>query len=165
MGTPRFVGKPQVTTRGAGSFKLITLNALEDAEGQDALLCPVRTLEAYLDRTKQFRSPDKQKLNIPYRRGSVKDMSKQTLSNYIKEPIVLADQEQDSQTLRSLQSKPHSIRHVATSLGALRVISTNDVLQAGTRGRYDLFPPLIGSVLRKVPQFPMKQWSSHRYPP
>ena len=67
-----------MTSRGVSSFKSVTLNALEDADGQDALLCPVRTLEVYLDRTKPFRSPDKQKLIIPYSRGSVKDMAKHT---------------------------------------------------------------------------------------
>ena len=54
--------KTQMTTKGVGSLKLITFNALEGAEGHGAFLCPARTLEAYLDRTKQFRSPDQQKL-------------------------------------------------------------------------------------------------------
>ena len=63
---PDLVGKTQVTTRGVSLFKSVTLNALENADGQDALLCPVRMLEVYLDRTKQFRSHDQQRLIIPY---------------------------------------------------------------------------------------------------
>ena len=88
----------------------------------------------YLDRTKQFRYPDQQKLIIPYRRGSMKDMTKQTLTNYIKEAIVLAHQEQypGLQSLISLRVKPTSIRHVATSMGALWAVSMEDVLHAGT---------------------------------
>ena len=62
----------------------------------------------------------------------MKDLSKQTLSNYIKETIVIAYQEHDpdAQILGSLKIKHHSIRHVATSLGALRAVSMDDVLQA-----------------------------------
>ena len=123
INTSRYLGKnPGDDERGW--LVQVGYLQLEGADGQDALLCPVRTLEVYLDRTKQFRSPDQQKLIIPYRRGSVKDMTKQTLLNYIKETIVLAYQEQDpdsqsqdqyqeqdpdSQSLLPLQVKRHSM--------------------------------------------------------
>ena len=138
---PDFVGKTHLTSKGPGSFRSVSLKALQEADGQDLLLCPVRTLEAYLDRSKHYRSPGQQKLIIPYRRGSFKDLSKQTLSNYIKETVILAYQEQnpDSQTVRSLKIKPHSIRHVATSLSALRAVDMDEVLQAGTWASPNVF--------------------------
>ena len=138
---PDFVGKTHLTSKGPGSFRSVSVKALQEADGQDLLLCPVRTLEAYLDRSKHYRSPDQHKLIIPYRRGSVKDLSKQTLSNYIKETVVLAYQEQnpDSEYVRSLKIKPHSIRHVATSLNALRAVDMDDVLQAGTWASPNVF--------------------------
>ena len=71
----------------------------------------------------------------------MKNMTKQALSNYIKEAIVLAYQEQDpdSQSLLPLRVKLHSIRHVAMSLGALRAVSMEDVLQAGTWASPNVF--------------------------
>ena len=133
---PDFVEKRHLSSKGLGSYRSVSLKALQEADGQDMLLCPVRTLEAYLDRTKHYRSPDQQKLIIRYRRGSVKDLSKQTLSNYIKGTIILANQEQ---AVRFLNIKPHSIRHVATSLNALRAIDMDDVLQAGTWASPNVF--------------------------
>ena len=96
---PDFMGKTHLTSKGPGSFRSVSRKALQEADGQD--LFHVLTLEAYLDRTKHYRSPGQQKLIIPYRRGAVKDLSKQTLSNYIKETVILAYQEQnpDSQTV------------------------------------------------------------------
>ena len=131
---PDFVGKTHLTSIGLGSLRSVSLKALQEADGQDLLLCPVRTLEAYLDRSKHYRFPGQQKLIIPYRRGSVKDLSKQTLSNYIKEAVILAYQKQnpDSQTVRSLKIQLHSIRHMATSLSALRAVDIDEVLQVRT---------------------------------
>ena len=41
-------------------------------------------------------------------------------------------QDADAELLRTLKVKPHSVRHVATSLGALRTCSMDEVLGAGT---------------------------------
>ena len=62
-------------------------------------------------------------------------------SNYIKETIVLAYQEQDpdSHSLLPLRIKPHSICHVAMSLKALKAVSIGDVLQAGTWASLNVF--------------------------
>ena len=62
----------------------------------------------------------------------VKDISKQSISGNIKEAILLAYQESDNSITDSLSLiKAHSIRHVATSLNALRFYSRDDVLKAG----------------------------------
>ena len=53
---PDFVGKTHLTSKGPGSFMSVSLKALQEADGQDLLLCPARTLEAYLDRSKHYRS-------------------------------------------------------------------------------------------------------------
>ena len=44
---PDFVGKTHLTSKGPGSFRSVSLKALQEADGQDLLLCPARTLEAY----------------------------------------------------------------------------------------------------------------------
>ena len=81
-------------TSGLGALRPLTISSLDvDVESEDneeRLLCPVRTLEAYLSRSDQYRSPEQKHLFISYRRGTVKDISRQTISGYIKEAVVLA---------------------------------------------------------------------------
>ena len=60
-----------------------------------------------------------------------KDLSKQTLSRYIKEAIILAHKEVDPSSLSDMSIKAHLVRHVATSLNALRNFSVDDLLKAG----------------------------------
>ena len=85
-----------------------------------------------MNRSSEYRSADEERLNISYRRGTVRDISKQTISGYIKEAILLAYSNAYQANIPSpVHVKPHSVRHVATSLSALRNFSLDDVLRAG----------------------------------
>ena len=55
--------------------------------------------------------------------------------------MILAYQElnSDSQNVRSLKIKPHSIRHVSTFLSALRAVDMDEALQAGTWASPNVF--------------------------
>ena len=133
---PSFMSKTHVITNGLGALRPITLNSLEeggDGEGNgDHLLCPVRTLESYMKRSTKYRSPDQKRLIISYRRGTTRDISRQTISTNIKEAVVLAYLDANLQdTTSPVHITPHSVRHVATSLSALRNLSLDDVLKAG----------------------------------
>ena len=86
---------------------------------EDKLLCPVRTLSFYLDRVKEFRSPAQKRLIISYQRGLEEDLSSQTISRYIKEAIILAHKESNPSSLNYMTVRPHSARHIATSLSAV----------------------------------------------
>ena len=50
---------------------------------------------------------------------------------YIKKAFLLAHQEDNDEFLTSLQVVPHTVRHVATSLNAVRHFSMEDILRAG----------------------------------
>ena len=101
---------------------------------------PVRTLEAYLKRSDQYRSPEQKRLFISYRRGTVTDISKQTISCYIKESVVLAYSDQSQKdTKSSVHVKPHSVRHIATSVSALRNFSLDNVSKAGVWASPNVF--------------------------
>ena len=133
---PDFVSKTHLASAGLGALRPIQLKALDEFAGpegkDDKLLCPVRTLRYYLDRTHKYRSDSQKRLFISYRRGTVDDVSKQTISAYLKEAILLAYQaNSNSDTPGGVHVKAHSIRHVATSLAALKHYSLEDVMRAG----------------------------------
>ena len=129
---PAFVSKTQVSTDGLGALKPFVVPALQSEEEKDRLLCPVATLAKYLERTAKFRSPSQKRLIISHRQGAIKDITQQTLSCYMKEAILLAYQDPSVEKSHSqVNPKPHSIRHVATSLNALKGFKLDDVLRAG----------------------------------
>ena len=86
---PEFLSKTHMKTNGLGALIPLTISLLDEAvdseDNEERLLCPVRILEAYLKCSDQYRSPEQKPLFISYRRGTVKDISKQTISCYIKE--------------------------------------------------------------------------------
>ena len=59
-----------------------------------------------------------------------KDITAHTISTYIKEAIILAYASSSNRTTPSA-IKAHSVRHVATSLQALKCFSMTDLLKAG----------------------------------
>ena len=70
----------------------------------------------------------------------VNDISKQTISAYLKAAILMAyHANSNSERAGGVHVKAHSIRHVATSLSALKHYSLEDVLQAGAWTTPDVF--------------------------
>ena len=72
------------------------------------------------------------RLFIPWRSGIEQDIKPQTLSSYLKQFVVYAYTSVQPDMLESLHIRPHSIRHVATYLAALKHYNLDDVLQAGS---------------------------------
>ena len=139
---PSFMSKTHVITNGLGALRPIILSSLEGggAENGDHLLCPVCTLDFYMKRSAKYRSPEQKRLIISYRRGFTRDISRQTISAYIKEAVVLAYLDASVQDVSSpVHVKPHSLRHVATSLSALQNFSLEDVLKAGAWASPNVF--------------------------
>ena len=133
---PEFLSKTHIKTNGLGALRSLTISSLDEVvhseDNEERLLCPVRNLEAYLKRSDQYRSPEQKRFFISYRRGTVKDISKQTISCYIKESVVLAYADPSQKDAKSsVHVKPHSVRHIATSISALRTFSLDGVSKAG----------------------------------
>ncbi len=135
-----FVSKTQLAT-DLGKLRPFTLRSLDELAGKegeaDKLLCPVRTLRYYLERSDEYRSPSQKKLFISYRRGMTKDITSFTISSYIKNAIMLAYTSNDK--VVPSQIKAHSVRHVATSLQALKCYSVDDLLKAGAWSTPNVF--------------------------
>lgn len=66
------------------------------------------------------------------------DISTQTVSAYLRDAIALAYSEAKDDQLK-VEFKAHSVRHVATTLSALRYFSMDDVLKAGAWTTPDVF--------------------------
>ena len=130
-----FISKTHMKTRGIGALKPVFIPSLpaQAADIQDdELVCPVRCMKQYLLVSDAFRSPSQERLFIPWTPGIVKDLKPQTISSYLKQAVVLAYQAVQPAMLDSFQIRPHSVRHVATSLAALKHYNLDDVLLAGS---------------------------------
>ena len=91
---PKFVGKTHYATGGTGTISSVVVQSLEGLEGrvlsiEDKQLCPVYTLRRYRKVSDEYRSPTQKRLFITYVPGRSQDISKQTVSNYIR--LVVAE--------------------------------------------------------------------------
>ncbi|XP_052438415.1 uncharacterized protein LOC127977534 [Carassius gibelio] len=109
--------------------QVVNLQALplEEADPALALLCPVRALRCYVDRTQSFRTSDQ--LFVCYggrQKGNA--VSKQRMAHWIVDAITLAYQAQDVPCPFRLRA--HSTRSVASSWALARGASLTDICRA-----------------------------------
>ena len=124
---PEFVAKTESAMRPLPrSFEVQSLGDFAAGMPEDLLLCPVRSLSAYLDRTSGI-------VNRPRRlfvssKCPSRAMSKNGISYMLREIIV-----QSGASLQSGQvPRPHSIRGIATSSAFFRNWSLRSVLEAAS---------------------------------
>ncbi|XDV25906.1 hypothetical protein PO909_029732 [Leuciscus waleckii] len=109
--------------------QVVNLQALppEEADPALALLCPVRALRCYIDRTQSFRTSDQ--LFVCYggqQKG--KAVSKQRLAHWLVDAIVRAYESQDVPCPPTLRA--HSTRSVASSWALAQGASLTDICRA-----------------------------------
>ena len=89
--TPSFVAKTQISTN-VGAIHPFTINSLKyfvDDDKDEMALCPVRALFEYMRRSEALGlTKDKKKLFVSLFKGKTTEISKPTISNWIKETIV-----------------------------------------------------------------------------
>ena len=139
-----FVSKTHLSSSGVGAFKPFTIPALDslvDSRGSpDLLPCPVRCLKYYVARTEKYRKPSQSILFISFQRRMAKDLAKSSIASYVKQAIIMAyELTSASRPLSNLVVQPHSVRHVAASLAALRCSSLEELLSAGCWTTPDVF--------------------------
>ena len=127
-----FISKTHIRTDGLGALKPVFIPKLVEVQGNNDLLCPVKCLNEYLTRSAQYRADSQKQLFISWQHNSVRDVKASTISNYIKQAVILAYELVDDQSLNGTQVVPHTVRHVATSLKAWRSFSLKDILEAGS---------------------------------
>ena len=129
--SPSFVSKTHLKTGGLGALKPVFIPKLRTDEVSSSFLCPVECIDQYINRSAAYRSVKQKQLFIPWQEGCTRDVRPATVSGYIKKAILLAYQDSNDEFLSSLQVVPHTVRHVATSLNAVRNFSMEDILRAG----------------------------------
>ncbi len=119
--------------------QVVNLQALplEEADPALALLCPVRALRQYVDRTRSFRTTEQ--LFVCYR-GQQKGnaVSKQRMAHWIVDAITLAYEAQGVPC--PLRLRAHSTRGVASSWALARGASLADICRAAGWVTPNTFP-------------------------
>ena len=127
-----FLAKTELATT-ATSAKPLTIPALASFLGpgleRDGMLCPVRALRTYLERTSAIRG-DCRKLFIAYKQNHNKEIARNTLSHWIKKTILQAYATCSAEDRRELGVKAHDVRGMAASWARCRQASTEAILAA-----------------------------------
>ena len=129
---PQFVAKNQDLSID-DSPRTFTIPALFDYAGPDLpdrLLCPVRALRIYKQKSKKLRTKDKKALIISYDPKHQGDITSNTISNWIKQVIKRAydTAEEDDCTLGRITA--HEVRALASSTAFSKNQSLQKINQA-----------------------------------
>ena len=131
---PGFVAKNQKTLTGPLGRRCFSVPALSgtlsDGMEKDLLLCPVRSLKEYINRTKEFRR-GRHRLFLPCLPTSDKDITKNTISAWLKKTIKAAYHKSASTPPIYGKVSAHEIRAWATSAPLWHSASVEDVISAG----------------------------------
>lgn len=123
---PAFLAKNQIPDKGA---EPVVIPALP-SDSISVLLCPVRILSIYLERTCSLRSVSNSRLFIPIKKG-ISDLSVKTISTWICKCISLAYGSSKAELLNSFNVKAHDVRGISTSWALFNSASLEEVLSAG----------------------------------
>ena len=130
--SPSFIAKNQLAKEGPQSISPVVVPALkcsQDSPDTDVLLCPVRALQCYMDRTKDSRG-GRQLLFISYKLGHSKDIQCSTISSWIKNTIKFCYTKVDNADMDLVRVKAHDVRAFAASKAFYGGISMDQIMQA-----------------------------------
>ena len=131
--SPSFLAKTALTERGPKTLLSVTIPSLDDFVGSDMpdelLLCPVRAVRMYLDRTKDLRV-GKRLFFISPVLSLRRDISAVSISRWIVKTIQLCYKVEGERLVSPV--KAHSVRALATSLAFFRQASLEQIIRAGT---------------------------------
>ena len=130
--SPGFVAKNQKSKDLYPEVSIRSLFHEYPDNPEEALLCPVRAVMRYVERTKDFDNPKTLLFVNPDRD---KSMTAASLASWLKAAITDAYK----QSSHSPHCTPHEVRAVSTSLSALNHASVSDILDAGTWRHFSTF--------------------------
>lgn len=111
---------------------------LDSSLVEDRSLCPVRALKHYLHRTKSLRA-NRSRLFIPLAPGRTKQLSKATLSNWVKDVIKSAHRTATDSDARLSRCNAHELRALATSVLFTHTHSLSSVMEAACWRNHNTF--------------------------
>ena len=127
-----FVPKTQQTSKL--SERHVVVPALPYLDAEEQLLCPVRALSIYLDRTAAVRAlHNPKKIFVSYKSGfEGRDVTTHSISRWIQQAIrwsYLAAASQE-ELLRLHKVKAHDVRGIAASVAFERNVALSDIMAA-----------------------------------
>jgi hypothetical protein len=132
---PVFVAKNQMPGEDFPPTIIHSLSRTLSADNSDRLLCPVRALKYYLERTRNRRR-GKKRLFISYT-NQAGDVTKNALSRWIAATIKLTYEMSPDIVLQNFSVRPHEIRAISASLNFHDSMDIYKVLNAGVwKGRH-----------------------------
>ena len=123
---PAFLAKNQIPGRGS---EPIVIPALPH-DSSSKVLCPIRVLLLYLQRTHSRRTSSNSRLFIPINKGK-QDLSVKAISTLICKTIQLAYSSSNEELLNSMHVKAHDVRAISISWVLFNNASLDEVLSAG----------------------------------
>ena len=128
------MAKTELVNKGSSVLKEIEVKALGSFLGQDMnddySLCPVRALRIYLKRSDKYRSDTQKKLFISVKENYNKDISKSTVSGWLKKAVSVAYEHASPDTQRLYKMKPHDVRALSSSWAFFKNVSMENIMQS-----------------------------------
>jgi integrase len=129
-----FIAKTELVNRGSGILREVEIKALGPFLGhdmeEDRMLCPVRALRIYLDRTDHHRSETQRKLFISVQQNCTKDISKNTVSGWLKRTIAECYKGATPDAMRLFKAKAHDVRAMSASWAFMKGMSLESIMGA-----------------------------------
>ena len=123
--SPSFLSKIQLANEGPDSVAPVVIPALAPTPSSLTGLSLQSALRYYLDRTSDLRQ-NKELVFVSFKKAFDKDISPATISSWIKQTVMLSDQE--AHTLH--QIKAHDVRAFAASTAFQSGVSLEQILSA-----------------------------------
>ena len=131
-----FLAKNQLPSRAPDSIKIPKLSNFCGNDNFNRMLCPIRAVKIYLNRTKLVRK-NRTRLFIP---GiGDKDINKCSISCWVKFAIKNAYSSIASNSSKLLKPRAHELRALSSSWAYLNCIPLEEVLQAAVWSNSSLF--------------------------
>ena len=130
----KFVAKTELVNKGSSVLREVEIKALSRLLGpdmqEDLSLCPVRALRIYLERSDKFRSSNQKKLFISVQQNYDKDISKSTISSWLKRAVSESYKNASSDAMRLFKVKAHDVRAISSSWAFFKNVAVENIMQA-----------------------------------
>ena len=136
---PLFVAKSKLSTEALRAVRIPALGtSLEQSLQDDLVLCPVRALRIYLDRTRDIRE-GKARLFISYSKFKSGDITKATIASWVTKLIRLCYDLSPNTPSGPFKIRAHDIQAVAASMAFLRSVPLKNVMESASWASHNTF--------------------------
>ena len=125
--------QPSFNSKDRRTFAVKSLQSVAGPDLPERTLCPVRALRLYLAKTSLRRQKQKQRnLFISINPSRKEEISKASISQWLRQVIVEAHSSPSSQDLTISRACPHEVRAIASSLAFHHSLALSDILASCT---------------------------------